>query len=113
MVATAAKDVWLHAAYLKPYERTLSHSAADDQNEDSPSDTEDQAEEHPDTASLNNCQSITQSIVYNKFLRFLELGCGGSPSQGYPALVVILATIPSEVRSSRHFTDCNNTLILQ
>jgi len=31
-------------------------------------------------------------------LQFLELGCGGSPLQGYPAVIVILSSIPPSVR---------------
>ena len=30
-------------------------------------------------------------------MQFLELGCGGSPSQGYPAVIVILSSIPPSV----------------
>jgi hypothetical protein len=30
-------------------------------------------------------------------LQFLELGCGGSPLQGYPAVIVILSSIPPSV----------------
>lgn len=37
------------------------------------------------------------SIAYRELLRFLELGCRGSPRQGYPALVVVLSTIPHSV----------------
>jgi len=102
------KDAWLHAASLKLDGRT--RTAEIDQNGDSSSDTEGQAEDNPVGVSLNNRESVANSLVYDKFLRFLELGCGGSPSQGYPTLVVILSTIPTEVRSSRHFVACNNTL---
>ena len=105
------KDAWLHAASLKLHGRTRSNSTAEvNQNGDSSSDTEGQAEDNPVGVSLNNRESVAKSLVYDKFLRFLELGCGGSPSQGYPTLVVILSTIPSEVRSSRHFVACNNPL---
>ena len=38
-----------------------------------------------------------RSVAYENFLRFLELGCSGSPSQGYPTVVIILSTIPSTV----------------
>ena len=41
---------------------------------------------------------LPPSIAYKKFLRFLELGCRGSPKQGYPALVIVLSTIPHSVR---------------
>ncbi|KDQ60057.1 hypothetical protein JAAARDRAFT_32435 [Jaapia argillacea MUCL 33604] len=37
---------------------------------------------------------------YREFLQFLELGCSGSPLQGYPTVLVILSTIPSSVLKS-------------
>lgn len=36
-------------------------------------------------------------VAYREFLQFLELGCSGSPHQGYPAVVVIVSTIPFSV----------------
>jgi hypothetical protein len=85
-------------------------TAEADQNEDSPNDTESQTDEHPAAVPLDDREHITQPVVYDNFLRFLELGCGGSPSQGYPTLVVILSTIPNEVRSPRRRIACNNSL---
>lgn len=38
------------------------------------------------------------SVAYKGFLRFLELGCRGSPRQGYPTLIIVLSTIPHSVR---------------
>jgi len=43
---------------------------------------------------------LPPSAAYKDFLRFLELGCRGSPRQGYPALVIVLSTIPYPVRIS-------------
>ena len=40
---------------------------------------------------------LPPSVAYRDFLRFLELGCRGSPRQGYPALVVVLSTISHSV----------------
>lgn len=37
------------------------------------------------------------SAAYAEFQSFLSLGCNGSPAQGYPTILVILSTIPSEV----------------
>lgn len=37
------------------------------------------------------------SQAYLEFLQFLQLGCSGSPSQGYPTVVIVLSTIPSSV----------------
>ena len=44
--------------------------------------------------------TLPPSAAYKDFLRFLELGCRGSPKQGYPALVIVLSTIPHPVRIS-------------
>ena len=41
---------------------------------------------------------LPPSVAYKDFLRFLELGCRGSPRQGYPALVIVLSTISHSVR---------------
>jgi E3 ubiquitin-protein ligase listerin len=38
-----------------------------------------------------------RSPGFADFLQFLELGCGGSPLQGYPAVIVILSSIPPSV----------------
>jgi len=37
------------------------------------------------------------SEAYREFLQFLELGCAGSPVDGYPTVLVVLSTIPSSV----------------
>jgi hypothetical protein len=31
-------------------------------------------------------------------LQFLELGCGGSPIQGYSTVILVISSIPSSVR---------------
>jgi E3 ubiquitin-protein ligase listerin len=36
---------------------------------------------------------------FANLLQFLELGCGGSPIQGYPAVVLVISSIPSSVRT--------------
>jgi hypothetical protein len=38
-----------------------------------------------------------RSPGFADFLQFLELGCGGSPLRGYPAVIVILSSIPPSV----------------
>ncbi|PBK68595.1 hypothetical protein ARMSODRAFT_958257 [Armillaria solidipes] len=38
--------------------------------------------------------------VYDEFLQFLQLGCSGSPIQGYPTVVIIISTIPSSIFAS-------------
>ncbi|KAG6901384.1 hypothetical protein C0995_012648 [Termitomyces sp. Mi166 len=43
---------------------------------------------------------VYSSMAYREFLGFLERGCNASPVQGYPAVVVILSTIPSSILAS-------------
>ncbi|KAF8650294.1 hypothetical protein AX16_005322 [Volvariella volvacea WC 439] len=47
--------------------------------------------------SKNQAPESKTSIAYTEFLQFLQLGCGGSPVQGYPTVVIILSTIPSNI----------------
>lgn len=42
------------------------------------------------------------SHAFAEFLQFLQLGCSGSPVQGYPTIVVILSTVPSSVSSEAY-----------
>ena len=54
------------------------------------------------------------SAAYQEFLNFLALGCHGSPLQGYPAVVVILSTIPSSVSDllpKKNLTSHSQTLV--
>ena len=37
------------------------------------------------------------SEAYTEFLQFLELGCSGSPVEGYPLVLIVLAGIPKSV----------------
>jgi hypothetical protein len=80
-----------------------------DEDEDD-SNSEDSEEETNDIAQ--QAKPPGPSIAYREFLQFLELGCSGSPSQGYPAIVIILSTIPSPVRSNAHTCEyaCINIL---
>ncbi|KAI0715705.1 hypothetical protein C8Q72DRAFT_891767 [Fomitopsis betulina] len=44
------------------------------------------------------------SAAYREFLQFLELGCSGSPLQGYPTVIVIISTIPPSIFGSSSST---------
>ncbi|KAH9988778.1 hypothetical protein BJV74DRAFT_459602 [Russula compacta] len=62
---------------------------------ESESDEEDDgsgAEEQPKVQPADR-----RSPGFADFLQFLELGCGGSPLQGYPAAIVILSSIPPSI----------------
>lgn len=45
------------------------------------------------------------SHAFAEFLQFLQLGCSGSPVQGYPTIVVILSTVPSSVSTEANEQD--------
>ena len=87
---------------------------AGDRDEDD-SDSEDSDEEANDvtqqfTQQLQEARPAgfpSRSVAFTEFLQFLELGCSGSPSQGYPTVVIILSTIPSPVRIMRKFMNIN------
>ena len=64
-------------------------------DEDEDSDTEDNSKQQPAAPVLQG----GRSPGFADFLRFLELGCGGLPLQGYPAVLAFLHSIPSSVRA--------------
>ena len=64
-------------------------SASEDDDEELPV-----ASQAPETAPRVNV-----SLPYQEFLRFLETGCMGSPTAGYPAILVVLSTVPTPVRA--------------
>lgn len=66
--------------------------AEGDENDESSED-----ENGGQEASKKLTHSMTSS-AYREFLSFLGSGCAGSPLQGYPAVLVILSTIPKTVR---------------
>ncbi|THV07136.1 hypothetical protein K435DRAFT_710473 [Dendrothele bispora CBS 962.96] len=80
----------------------------DEEEEEEEGDQDDEEEERkvkPETESgKDQRQGMSsrklESRAYQEFLRFLELGCSGSPVQGYPTAVVILSSIPSEIFAS-------------
>ena len=81
----------------------------DVENEES-SDDESDVQEGPVGSSLPRA-NYSLSLAYREFLKFLESGCAGSPLQGYPAVLVILSTIPKSVRSEiAIITMCSNHL---
>lgn len=64
----------------------------------------DEDEENEDSEGENDTpkpQATTStspvSHAFQEFLGFLELGCSGSPLQGYPAIIIILSTISPAV----------------
>ncbi|KAI9452266.1 hypothetical protein F5148DRAFT_1331820 [Russula earlei] len=64
-----------------------------DEADDGPG-TEEETKVQPTSAPLANDR---ESPGFADFLQFLQLGCGGSPLQGYPAVIVVLSSIPSSI----------------
>lgn len=65
--------------------------------------------EKPDEATHDMEKGPTKAegkaklAAYGDFLQFLQLGCAGSPAQGYPTVVIILSTLSSPVSSVHSF----------
>ncbi|TFY74718.1 hypothetical protein EWM64_g9295, partial [Hericium alpestre] len=80
--------------FLKSFPRAWELDAAftpekDEENE-SDSEEEDEANHVVETSAPEK-----QSQAYQEFLRFLQLGASGSPTEGYPTVLIIVSTIPS------------------
>lgn len=69
------------------------------QAENSDSDSEDEQED----------DIQHQNPAYSEFLEFLKFGCGGSSSQFYPAIVIILSKLPQSVCRSIIFLNISLT----
>ncbi len=67
---------------------------SDSDEEDDDSDTKDNSKQKPVAPVVQG----GQSPGFADFLQFLELGCGGLPLQGYPAVLAFLHSIPSSIR---------------
>lgn len=90
---------------FKGAERDGSTSSSDTESE---SDSEAGMEGHDeddvvaDTSVKLPPNGQLTSEAYTEFLQFLELGCSGSPVEGYPLVLVILAGIPKSVWFTLH-----------
>ncbi|KAI0075975.1 hypothetical protein K474DRAFT_1645833 [Panus rudis PR-1116 ss-1] len=73
------------------------HVDEEDEEDDSDNDEGSQPESKPQPITPHITTPIPQSQAYQEFLQFLELGCSGSPIQGYPAVLIILSTIPPSI----------------
>ncbi|KAF8151620.1 hypothetical protein B0H34DRAFT_801324 [Crassisporium funariophilum] len=69
--------------FLKQYPQSWTLDMGENDNEEDVAESE---------------ESRPNSRAYQEFLRFLQLGCSGSPQQGYPTVVLIVSTIPSSGR---------------
>lgn len=49
---------------------------------------------------IRDAKPDAKPAAYGDFLQFLQLGCNGSPVQGYPVVVIVLSTLSSPVSSA-------------
>lgn len=69
-----------------------------DEEDESSSEDERETDERSESTRPAYASTIGQpSSAYREFLQFLELGCSGSPMQGYYTVIIILSSIPSSV----------------
>ncbi|TFK64592.1 hypothetical protein BDN72DRAFT_260036 [Pluteus cervinus] len=87
--------------FLKEYPSSWELDRVSVVDDDADSDEEDVSEDEDRPAREPKQKEIPSSAAYQEFLHFLELGCSGSPMQGYPTVVVTLSTIPSSILMAR------------
>ncbi|KAA1476143.1 hypothetical protein DENSPDRAFT_874439 [Dentipellis sp. KUC8613] len=86
---------WEFELAFKVEKEAESESESEDEDEESHENHAPPAEAQTETPTPST--AATTSMAYQEFLQFLELGCSGSPLQGYPTVVIILSTIPSSI----------------
>lgn len=69
----------------------------DEDDDEEPQETETEAVEEPKEVSAKPARYRMGTEAYNQFLVYLQRGCNGCPSEGYPTVLVILSTLPAEV----------------
>ncbi|CAO1626845.1 unnamed protein product [Jaminaea pallidilutea] len=81
---------------LTQHKDAWNHVEVDDDSEDGASNEgEDADEDEGDSESKTGSESSSHlSSKLSGFQRWVQLGCGGHPGQGLPALLVLLTTIP-------------------
>ncbi|KAG8958385.1 hypothetical protein FRC03_009184 [Tulasnella sp. 419] len=82
--------------YPKAWILDAGSSTPPNQTQDDEGD-EDEENEDEDEEENQIASKELKSISYVEFLEFLRLGCGGSPVQSYPIIIVVLSTIPRQV----------------
>ncbi|KAG9026368.1 hypothetical protein FRB95_008907 [Tulasnella sp. JGI-2019a] len=91
LLLTELPLAWLHSVGDDPSQpREGATASATDINED-----DEEGSEH--TENDESIEVRGRNIAYEEFLDFLKLGCGGSPRQGYPAVLIITSTLPPTV----------------
>lgn len=85
---------------------TEGNDSDSDSDADSGSDSESERDGNDDDITDVATESLSKkkptSEAYTEFLQFLELGCSGSPVDGYPLVLVVLAGMPRSVWFTLH-----------
>ncbi|KAF8755405.1 Ring finger [Rhizoctonia solani] len=88
-------EVWdmdpINQALIGTSQHTAAESDSSEDIEDGPMETV------PNGATRSHPATSYSHLAFNDFLHFLELGCRGSATQSYPAIVVVLSTIPEAI----------------
>ncbi|KAJ3861751.1 hypothetical protein EV359DRAFT_46545 [Lentinula novae-zelandiae] len=71
--------------------------AGSDSGSDSDSELDSSDGEEEDVRKGTEVPPFAPSRAFKSFLSFLACGCNGSPIQAYPAVMVVLSTIPSSI----------------
>jgi hypothetical protein len=92
------------AHYVADYPRAWEIDTAFDPRKANQSGSDEEVDDGSSAEEEANVQVVPTHVGKDRrspgfvdFLQFLEVGCGGSPSQGYPAVIVILSSIPPSV----------------
>lgn len=95
-------DAWTLAGTYEHALEERNHGDDESDSEDSEGEAEAGDEKLDDATQDIEEESAktggtTNLTAYSEFLQFLQLGCAGSPAQGYPTVVIILSTLSSPV----------------
>ena len=81
---------------------TAEESEEDEGDDEAEAEEESAEQEGEGTAARSELKTSDSktltSQAYQEFRQFLELGCMGMPVEGYPAIIIIVSTIPASVR---------------
>ncbi|KAJ2933069.1 hypothetical protein H1R20_g4020, partial [Candolleomyces eurysporus] len=79
------------------WELEIKASQEDNEDDDDNEDSENEDDEAGTSTKPKPTPTTAISAAYQEFLQFLQLGCSGSPVQGYSTVIIVLSTIPSTV----------------
>ncbi|TDL24483.1 hypothetical protein BD410DRAFT_785971 [Rickenella mellea] len=92
---TGNRQAWeIDMAAPIPHSIHLEMDSEDDENSHSENESTTSHDGDPHHQPALEKIPLSTSESYREFLQFLQLGCSGSPIQGYPTILVILSTIP-------------------